>query len=84
MFWLIEGLLEKYVALNSAPGKDVSFSSDGKSIAFATSEGLVVKSLELDKLLQEGCDKIKDYLKNNPSVKKRDRKLCDGITSKKT
>ncbi|NEP61713.1 MAG: hypothetical protein F6K31_32970, partial [Symploca sp. SIO2G7] len=80
--WLIEGMFEKYVQYDYTSVLDISFSPDGKAIAVATDKGLFVKSLELDKLLQEGCDKIRDYLKNNPSVKERDRKLCDGIGTK--
>ncbi len=76
-FWLIDGMFERYVPFSSFSGRDVSFSPDGKSIAFATYEGLISKSLELDELLQHGCDKIKGYLKNNPKVKESDRKLCD-------
>ncbi|NET57062.1 MAG: hypothetical protein F6K47_13125 [Symploca sp. SIO2E6] len=81
-FWLIEGMFEKYVNFGYTFDRHVSFSPDGKAIAFATSEGLLLKSLELDKLLQEGCDKVRGYLKNNPKVEERDRKLCDDIGTK--
>jgi len=83
-FWLIEGIFEKYVHLTFIPGRDVSFSPDGKAIAVATDKGLSFRTLELDKLLQEGCDRIRDYLKHNPNVKERDRKLCDGIGKKES
>ncbi|NER97867.1 MAG: hypothetical protein F6J86_29155 [Symploca sp. SIO1B1] len=85
IFGLIEGLFEKSINFSDAFGSDfilgrnVSFSPDGKTIAVATDEGLSLRPLELDKLLQEGCEQIRDYLKNNPNVKKRDRKVCDGI-----
>ena len=34
---------------------------------------------KLDKLLQRGCSWLKDYLKNNSSVRDRDRALCKNI-----
>ncbi|NEQ65448.1 MAG: hypothetical protein F6K21_08110 [Symploca sp. SIO2D2] len=81
-FWLIEGMFAKYVNFNYSRSRALSFSPDGKAIAVATDEGLLLKSFELDKLLQKGCDQIRGYLKNNPNVKERDRKLCDDIGTK--
>ncbi|NER19435.1 MAG: hypothetical protein F6J96_01470 [Symploca sp. SIO1C2] len=60
---------------------DFSFSPDGKAIAVATDEGVAVLSLDLDELLERGCNWARDYLKNNPSVEKKDRKLCDDIVT---
>ncbi|NER28350.1 MAG: hypothetical protein F6J89_12120, partial [Symploca sp. SIO1C4] len=52
--------------------EDVSFSPDGKAIAVTTEEGIVVLSLDLDKLLERGCNWVRGYLKNNPNVEESD------------
>lgn len=31
----------------------------------------------LDKLVVQGCQWVKDYLKNNPNLEKGDRQLCE-------
>lgn len=35
---------------------------------------------KFDELLSTSCDRIRDYLQNNPNVSKEDKKLCDGIS----
>ncbi|HBB33867.1 MAG TPA: hypothetical protein DC064_19235, partial [Cyanobacteria bacterium UBA9273] len=64
--------------------RKVSFSPDGKTIAALALPGnfnssVSVWSFELDKLLERGCNQVRDYLKRNPNVKQSDRHLCDGI-----
>jgi WD40 repeat protein/tetratricopeptide (TPR) repeat protein len=64
---------------------DVKFSLDGKTIAApsnASNDGILVWSLDLDELLAQGCNRVRDYLKTNPNAKS-DRHLCDGIGSQK-
>ncbi|XWK91278.1 MAG: hypothetical protein U7127_14875 [Phormidium sp.] len=47
----------------------------------ALDNNLIVWNLQqvgtLDKLLVQGCQWIKDYLKNNPNLEKGDRQLCE-------
>ncbi len=58
----------------------VAFSPDGKAIATAISDGtLKLWNLDLDDLLVRGCNWARDYLNNNPNVKKEDKELCRGI-----
>ena len=53
------------------------FSSDDKSIISGESQqGLFWWNLDLDNLLDRGCDRLSDYLATNPNVKSGDKKLC--------
>ncbi|GAB1543028.1 hypothetical protein NUACC21_57020 [Scytonema sp. NUACC21] len=70
-----------YEVFGFNPSIDLSFSPDGKSIATASEDGVLVLSLDRDELLKRGCnwahDYLKNSLKNNPDVDKSDRTLCD-------
>ncbi|MGK7948015.1 MAG: tetratricopeptide repeat protein [Xenococcaceae cyanobacterium] len=58
----------------------ISFSPDGKILSSAGEDGIVILwNLDLDDLLKRGCDRVWNYLKNNPNVTERDRTLCDGV-----
>lgn len=58
---------------------NVSFSPDGKAIAdVKDGKGYAWNFLDLDELLEQACDKARNYLKNNPSVKE-DKHLCDDV-----
>ncbi|MBD2358854.1 hypothetical protein H6G41_30375 [Tolypothrix sp. FACHB-123] len=62
------------------PGKinSISFSPDGKILISAGEDsGLKLWNLDLTDLRQQGCLRIKDYLKNNPNVNQSDRHICD-------
>lgn len=65
--------------------KSIGWSSDGRLVS-TSADGTVKlwrldqKSLynqSLDSLLKTGCDWMRNYLKNNPNVSERDRRLCD-------
>ena len=63
----------------------VSFSSDGENIISASDDKTVIlwnlEDLELDKLMEDACVQVKDYLKYN--APEDDRNICKGINSKK-
>ncbi|NER94610.1 MAG: hypothetical protein F6J86_12345 [Symploca sp. SIO1B1] len=86
--WSIDG--EEIATFERLGGGDVSFSPDGKSIAgmmntdiniwlYTSIHKVALWNFNLDELLERGCNWARDYLKNNPSVEERDRKLCDDI-----
>ncbi len=64
----------------------VSFSPDGQTIASASNDRTVILmkwNLDLDDLLELGCNWLRDYLKTNPNVSESDRNLCDDILTHK-
>lgn len=63
---------------------DISFSPDGKMLASASTDGTIILwNLNLDELLVQGCNWLRDYLKTNPNVSESERHLCDGIGTQK-
>jgi WD40 repeat protein/tetratricopeptide (TPR) repeat protein len=81
--WSRDGTMLKSFKQESFTGDNISFNSDGKQI-FAWIGGkdngyyrkLLLWSMNLDELLDVGCGKARDYLKNNPNLQ-NDRSLCD-------
>ena len=87
--------LDKTVKLWSIKGKEIttykahdaevfslSFSPDGATLASTDGAGkLILWNLGLDseQLLDDACDWVGDYLKNNPNVNKSDGTLCNNI-----
>ncbi|MEQ8999459.1 MAG: hypothetical protein RID53_23420 [Coleofasciculus sp. B1-GNL1-01] len=63
----------------------VRFKSENELIASAINDKSLilwdVTLLSANQLIERSCDRLRDYLQNNPSLDKRDRSLCDGIGS---
>ncbi|KAF3883854.1 MULTISPECIES: AAA-like domain-containing protein [Nostocales] len=84
--WTWDGKIRQILGGHHAGVKSVSFSPDGQVLASSDSLGNVIFwHLDLnsspDKLLAQGCDWVKDYLKNSANLKEDERRLCDGIST---
>ncbi|MEG4088392.1 LpqB family beta-propeller domain-containing protein [Microcoleus sp. Pol12B4] len=78
--WNIDGTLLKTLKGNKDAVWNASFSPDGKAIASASADGTVMLwNFNLDDLLQQGCNGVRNYLQTNPIANQNNRHLCDGI-----
>ncbi|KST65375.1 nSTAND1 domain-containing NTPase [Mastigocoleus testarum] len=60
--------------------RSVSFSPDGKTIVSSSSHGKVMLwNFDLVDLIDEGCNLIRGYLRNNPDVNENERYLCGEV-----
>ena len=79
-FWNLKG--EKLMQFSSDKQiKSLSLSPDNSMLAVIGEDGTTELWWlgEIDELLSKGCDRVRDYLQNNPDVSESDRHLCDGI-----
>ena len=81
-FWELENQqLVSDIEINSQNLLALSISSNGKFLATVDkNQKITVLNLDIDRLLAQGCDLVRDYLQNNPNLSDNDRKLCDGIS----
>jgi WD40 repeat protein/uncharacterized caspase-like protein len=71
------GELIKTLRGHTSQINSLAFSGDGQSIISGESQqGLFWWNLNLDNLLDKGCDRLSDYLATNPNVKPMDKELC--------
>jgi WD40 repeat protein len=62
---------------------NVSFSPDGKAFVSVSDDAKVeiwnAETLEFDRLIDRGCDWLRDYLQHNVRLDRGDRQICDRI-----
>ncbi|MBD2492296.1 caspase family protein [Aulosira sp. FACHB-615] len=79
--WNLKG--EKLMEFSGNGGniKSLSLNPDNSMLAVITKDGNAElwRLGNFDELLSKGCDRIRDYLQNNPNVNESDRHLCDHI-----
>ncbi|MGV2826881.1 nSTAND1 domain-containing NTPase [Myxosarcina sp. GI1(2024)] len=74
---LNNGELIKNLAGHSSQINSLAFSNDDKTIISAEEQqGLFWWNLELNNLLERGCDRLSDYLQNNPNLSQQERQIC--------
>lgn len=71
------GELIKNLRGHTSQINSLAFSSDDRSlISGEEQQGLYWWNLDLDNLLDRGCDRLADYLATNPNVKPDERRIC--------
>ncbi|MHC5777479.1 nSTAND1 domain-containing NTPase [Nostoc sp.] len=83
--WNLQGELLQEFQGHQGKVKSVSFSLDGKTIATASYDNTarLWPVRNLDRLLEDGCNWVRDYLTYNPNISESDKHLCDGIGAQK-
>ncbi len=84
--WDPNGILIGTLTQGSEPVESVNFSPDGETLVSINAANQVsIWNLDysqlndVNSLLKRACDQIGNYLKNNPNVNPKDKKLCEGI-----
>jgi len=74
--WSIDGKFMQVLSGHQSSIIGIRFSQDGKTLISVSSDGMVkFWNFDLDDLLTQGCDWLRDYLKTNPEVDETDRHL---------
>ncbi|NJK69364.1 MAG: hypothetical protein HC941_25110 [Microcoleus sp. SU_5_3] len=62
---------------------NITFSPDGRTLVSVSDDARVdiwnAETLELDRLIDRGCNWLRDYLQHNVRVNKGDRQICDRV-----
>ena len=75
--WNIKtGELIKNLRGHTSQINSLAFGRGDRILSGEEQQGLWQWNLDLDDLLDRGCDRLSDYLATNPNVKASDRKLC--------
>ena len=75
--WRLDDTLLKTLSGHSDRITSIDWYKDGEALVTASKDGsLILWDLNLENLLQNSCDWLQDYLKNNTQVRESDRQLC--------
>ncbi|RUT08805.1 hypothetical protein DSM106972_008580 [Dulcicalothrix desertica PCC 7102] len=80
--WNLEGKELKTYQGHDDSILSLNFSPDGRTLASGDHSGkLILWNLDLqpNQLLIDGCNWVRDYLKNNPTVNEKERAMCNGV-----
>ena len=81
--WNLAGEEQMQLTGHSNVVRSIAWSHDGKWLASAGNDKTVLlwnlELLELDTVLERGCEWVRGYLKNKPKISKEDRHLCDRV-----
>jgi WD40 repeat protein len=82
--WRLDDTLIKTLEGHKDRVTSISWSNDGKALASASEDKTaIVWNLDLDELLNESCNWLRDYLQTNPKVRQSDRNLCQPLEVRK-
>ncbi|MGB6297512.1 MAG: CHAT domain-containing protein [Rivularia sp. (in: cyanobacteria)] len=81
--WQLDGTLLRTLESHKSMIVGVAFSPDGKKFVSASLDRTAIV-WDLERILSnnslvQGCNWVRDYLKNNPNVSESERKMCDGV-----
>ncbi|OKH35586.1 hypothetical protein NIES2119_20290 [[Phormidium ambiguum] IAM M-71] len=80
--WHIDGSLLKTLKNHQAEVLSVSWSPDGQILASSGADKrIILWNLNLEELLIQGCNSLREYLQNNSHLNQRDKSVCEGIGS---
>ncbi len=75
--WRLDDTLLKTLSGHDDRITSLDWYQDGEALVTASQDGsIILWDLNLENLLQNSCDWLQDYLKNNTQVRQSDRQLC--------
>lgn len=80
--WDRQGNLLRTLRGHTGSVESISFSPNGQMIASASRDHTVILwrwNFDLEELMQYSCSWLHNYLRNNPTVDRSDRRLCEGL-----